>query len=64
MFRVAEADLRVGFPPHAVRWLVVLENSSRQRRYLDRRVRSCISGYGAMLQKEECRPDNGLTRTA
>jgi len=31
MFRVVEADLRVGFPPHAVPWLVVLENSSRQR---------------------------------
>ena len=26
MFRVVEADLRVGFPPHAVPWLVVLEN--------------------------------------
>ena len=32
MFRVVEADLRVGFPLHAVPWLVVLEHSSRQRR--------------------------------
>ena len=58
-FRVVEADLRVGFRPHAVPWLVV-RRKLKSATKLSRSPRSVVLfGLGCYApEREECWPDN------